>query len=46
MMFSEIVAAYSENDMKHINTLCEKSAEIFNVRSICTYCSYYNCPLV
>jgi hypothetical protein len=27
MLFVELIADYSENNMKHINTLCEKNAE-------------------
>jgi hypothetical protein len=32
IFLSEILSHYSENHMKHINTLCEISAETFNIK--------------
>jgi hypothetical protein len=31
LLFREIIAAYSENHTKHINTLCGQNAELLNV---------------
>jgi hypothetical protein len=30
MLFKEIIAVYSENHAKHINTLCGQNAELLN----------------
>jgi hypothetical protein len=32
MLFREIIAVYSENGMKPINTLCGQNAELLNVK--------------
>jgi hypothetical protein len=37
MQFKEIIAIYSENHMKHTNTLCRQNAELFNVKAGGTY---------
>jgi hypothetical protein len=34
MLFKEIIAAYSENHKKPINTLCGESADVMNVKVI------------
>jgi hypothetical protein len=33
MLFREIIAVYSENHMKPINTLCGKNAELLTVKA-------------
>jgi hypothetical protein len=40
MLFKEIIAVYSENHMKPINTLCGQNAELLIVKECGTY-SYY-----
>jgi hypothetical protein len=40
MLCKEIIAAYSENDTKHINTLCRQNSELLNVKAGDTY-SYH-----
>jgi hypothetical protein len=37
MLFMEIIAFYSENHKKHINTLCVQNAEALNVKAGGTY---------
>jgi hypothetical protein len=39
-LFKEIIAVYTENQMKHINTLCGQSVELLNVKVCGTY-SYH-----
>lgn len=34
IFLSEILSPYSENNMKHINTLCEISAETVNLKIV------------
>jgi lipoate-protein ligase B len=41
--FREIIAVYSENHMKLINTLCGKHAELLDVKAGGTYT--YHCVL-
>jgi hypothetical protein len=31
-LFKEIIAVYTENHMKHINTLCGQNSELLNVK--------------
>jgi hypothetical protein len=33
MLFKEIIADYFKNHVKHMNTLCEQNAELFNVKA-------------
>jgi hypothetical protein len=33
MLFKEIIAVYSENHMKLINTLCGQNADLLNVKA-------------
>jgi hypothetical protein len=33
MLFKEITAVYSENHMKHINTLCGQNAELLIIKA-------------
>jgi hypothetical protein len=33
MMFTEIIAVYSDDHMKPINALCEQNAKVLNVRA-------------
>jgi hypothetical protein len=33
MPFKEIIAFYSQNDTKLINTICEQNAELMNVKA-------------
>jgi hypothetical protein len=33
MLFKEIIPLYSENHMKHINTLCSQNAELLIVKA-------------
>jgi hypothetical protein len=40
MLFNEIIAVYSESHIKPINTLCEQSAELQNIKAGGTY-SYH-----
>jgi hypothetical protein len=37
MLFKEIIAIYSENLTKHINTLCGRNAEMLNVKASGTH---------
>jgi hypothetical protein len=37
MQFKDIITDYFENDMKHMNTLCEQNAERFSVKADGTY---------
>jgi hypothetical protein len=37
MLFTEIIDAYSKNDMKHINIFCGQNAELFSVTVYVTY---------
>jgi hypothetical protein len=37
MLFKKIIAVYSENHTKPINTLCGQSAELLNVKAGGTY---------
>jgi hypothetical protein len=39
MLFREIIAIYSENYMKQINTLCGQNAELLIIIA-CGICSY------
>jgi hypothetical protein len=39
----EIIVVYSENHIKHINTMCGKNAEFLNVKAGGTYS--YHCAL-
>jgi hypothetical protein len=41
MLFGEIIAVYSENLTKHINTICQQNSEYFNPKTGGTYS--YNC---
>jgi hypothetical protein len=41
MLFKEIIAVYSENHMKPINTLCGKNAELLIVKEGGTYSYHY-----
>jgi hypothetical protein len=43
MLFKEIIAVYSENHTKHLNTLCEQNAELFSVKVGGKY--RYHCAL-
>jgi lipoate-protein ligase B len=42
-LFREIIAVYSENHTKHMNTICEQNAELSNVQAGGTYS--YHCAL-
>ena len=40
MFYREIIAVCSENQTKHINTLCGQSAELLNFKPGGTYSNY------
>jgi hypothetical protein len=37
VLFKEIIAVYSENHTKHINTLCGQNAELLSVKADGTF---------
>jgi hypothetical protein len=41
MPCKEILAVYSEDNIKHKNILCGKNAEFLNVKADDTYSNYY-----
>jgi hypothetical protein len=41
MLFKEIIAVYSEEHMKHLNTLCGQYAELLNVKVGGAHCYHW-----
>ena len=41
MLYSEIIAVYSEIHTKHINTLCGENVELLNVKLDGTYSDHW-----
>jgi hypothetical protein len=37
MLFSDVIAVYCKNRIKHTNKLCGQNAELFNVKARGTY---------
>jgi hypothetical protein len=42
MIFKEIIDVYSKIKMSHVNTLCGRDAEIFNVKELGKYIKFYS----
>jgi hypothetical protein len=43
MLFREIFCAYSENDMKQINTMCVENTEFLKAKAGGTYSYHIHC---
>jgi len=41
MLYREIIAVYSENHTKHVNTLCGQKVELLNVKHGGTYINHW-----